>query len=107
MQMPLRQQMICLTCITASRAEVIGALGEVQGHEQSSQLCNSMSYLHAHNARVVTGVKNRMPKVNARWKISASSPAVRMSSASVTLNIGHTQDLHEHCVGLLHAQETI
>ena len=45
--------------------------------------------------------------MNARWKISASSPAVRMSSASVTLNIGHTHDLHEHFVGLLHAQETI
>ena len=66
-----------------------------------------MSALHAHNARAVTGVKNRMPKVNARWKISASSPAVRMSSASVTLNIGHTQDLHERSFGLLHAQKII
>ena len=86
---------------------MLGALGEVQCHEQSSQSCKSMSYLRAHNARAVTGVKNRMPKVKARWKISASNPAVRMSSASVTLKIGHTQDLQRHDVRLLQAHQII
>lgn len=53
---------------------------------------------HAQSPRVVTGAKKRRPKVKARWKISASKPAVRMSSASVTVNSGQIQDLHA-CAG--------
>ena len=67
---------------------MIGALRvKCKCHEQSSQSGKSMSALHAHNARAVTGVKNRMPKVNARWKISASKP-----SRAHKLCISHAED---------------
>lgn len=52
-----------------------------------------MGASHAPQPRTVTGAKNKMPSVNVRWKISASSPAVRINSASVTVNSGYSHDL--------------
>jgi hypothetical protein len=51
------------------------------------------SHSHKIKARIVTGARNRMPQVKARWNIRASNPAVCMSSASLTVNTGPSHDL--------------